>query len=183
MRPALQPLPPSPSKQVQADQVHDASGKGTATCFIALWVWLLGCTYRAAAAQLWLLKYWKRWQHWSRTQCLTSNITYKSSMLLDNNSIQSVLDLFISYESLVGLCMYEGSKLNIIANESILDWSTHILHWNIRTKRLNTRISCKMGFSLGKGENKTLTESQRRKMDLIASVRESFVFIIHSCIL
>ena len=58
-------------------------------------------------------------------QCLTSSITYKGSMLLDNKFKQNMLDLSVFYKSLLGLCTYEGSKLVITTKESMMDWSTY----------------------------------------------------------
>ena len=51
----------------------------------------------------------------SSSQCLTSSIAYKGSML----------DLFISFKSRVDPFMHEGPLLEIIAKESMLDWSSY----------------------------------------------------------
>jgi hypothetical protein len=41
--------------------------------------------------------------------------------LLDINFEQNLLDLLISYKSRMGICFYDGPRMDIIAKESMLD--------------------------------------------------------------
>ena len=52
-------------------------------------------------------------------------ITYNGSKL-DINSKQNMLDLLISSESQLELCMHKASELGIITKESMVDWSTYM---------------------------------------------------------
>ena len=41
--------------------------------------------------------------------------------MLDINFEQNLLDLLISYKSRMGICFYDGPRLDIISKESMLD--------------------------------------------------------------
>jgi hypothetical protein len=60
--------------------------------------------------------------------------------LLDNNFKQSLLDLFISFKSRV-VFMYKGPWLDIIAKDSMLDWTAY----SYKEIKLDTKLITSLG--------------------------------------
>ena len=74
----------------------------------------------------------------SSSKCLTNSINYKGPLLQDNNFKQSLLMLFISFKSRV-VFMYKGPWLDIIAKDSMLDWTAY------KEIKLDTKLITSLG--------------------------------------
>ena len=59
--------------------------------------------------------------------------------MLDINFEQNLLDLLIFYKSWMGICIYEGPRLDFIAKESVLDGSAY------QEVKLDTKLVTSLG--------------------------------------